>query len=124
MVLEPSGTTRLAGGPLARISKEQGFVIHEAHNTWLAVWLELGYFGLIAWTLLLVGLWVRTLHAVYTHPAAYFVLPFLAVFSLHSFTESDALVQNDLIWLIFSATAVKLTRLNSRPRDEEGRNVA
>ena len=38
-----------------------------------------------------------------------FALPFLAVFSLHSLTESIALSQNDLIWMMFSATAVKLS---------------
>jgi exopolysaccharide production protein ExoQ len=97
-------------GPLPWISKEQGFVIHEAHNTWLGLWLELGLLGLIAWTLLFVGVWTRALLALYSRQAAYFALPFLVVFSLHTFTESAALAQNDLIWLLFSATVVKLAQ--------------
>ena len=48
--------------------------------------------------------------ALYSRQAAYFALPFLVVFSLHTFTESAALAQNDLIWLLFSATVVKLAQ--------------
>ena len=95
-------------GPLAQISKDQGFVIHEAHNSWLGVWLELGYIGLGAWGLLFVGVWVRTLLAIYRAPWAYFALPFLAVFTLHTFTETVVLVQNDWVWLMFAAMAAKL----------------
>lgn len=106
-------------GPLPEISKEQGFVIHEAHNTWLGLWLELGYLGLGAWALLFVGVWLRTAAAAFTRPVAYFALPFLAVFSLHTLTESVALMQNDLMWVIFSALAVKLAvadPADARPR--------
>ena len=102
-------------GPLPWISKEQGFVVHEAHNTWLGLWLELGLLGLIAWTLLFVGVWVRALVALYSRQAAYFALPFLVVFSLHTFTESAALAQNDVIWLLFSATVVKLAQRDPPP---------
>jgi O-antigen ligase len=95
-------------GPFYWISKEQGFVIHEAHNSWLGIWLELGYIGLAAWGLLFAAAWSRTVLAIYQGPWAYFALPFLAVFSLHTLTEMVALVQNDWIWLMFSAIAVKL----------------
>lgn len=105
-------------GPLPWISRDQGFVVHEAHNTWLGLQLELGYLGLGAWTLLFVGVWARAILGLYFRPSAYFALPFLAVFSLHTFTESVALMQNDLIWLMFAATAVKLAipePLSDRP---------
>jgi len=95
-------------GPLPWISKEQGFVIHEAHNTWLGVWLELGYVGLIAWTLLFAAIWARALPTLYVRGTTFFALPFLVVFSLHSVTEAIALAQNDLVWMLLSATAVKL----------------
>jgi exopolysaccharide production protein ExoQ len=95
-------------GPLPEISKEQGFTVHEAHNTWLAVWLELGYIGLAGWVLLFVSVWVRAIGTLFVGAGAYFALPVLAVFSLHSVTESVALGQNDLTWLVFSALAVKL----------------
>jgi exopolysaccharide production protein ExoQ len=104
-------------GPLASISSQQGFVTNEAHNTWLGVWLELGYLGLGAWSLLFVGVWLRALRTLYIPGASYFPLPFLAVFSLHAVTESSALVQNDLIWLMFTATAIKLVAPSLPPGD-------
>jgi O-antigen ligase len=95
-------------GPLPWISKEQGFVIHEAHNGWLGIWLELGYIGLAAALAAVADAWIRTLIGVFRRPSTYFTLPFLAIFTLHSVTEAALLAQNDFIWLIFSAIAVKL----------------
>jgi O-antigen ligase len=97
-------------GPVQRISKEQGFVVHEAHNTWLGLWLDLGYLGLVAWTLLIIGVWLRAVAALYHRPSAYFALPFLAVYTLHTLTEASALSPNDLAWLMFCAVAVKLAQ--------------
>jgi len=105
--------------PIQQISLEQGFVIHEAHNSWLGVWLELGYLGLAAWTFLFVAVWGRALVALYTRPSAYFVLPFLIAFSLHAYTESSVLETNELVWLIFAAVAVKLAQ-----PDDPGRSAA
>jgi O-antigen ligase len=95
-------------GPLPWISKEQGFVIHEAHNSWLGVWLELGYVGLAAAIAVMADACVRTLIGVFRRPSTYFTLPFLAIFLLHSITEAALLAQNDFIWLILSAIVVKL----------------
>ncbi|HEY1751473.1 MAG TPA: O-antigen ligase family protein, partial [Caulobacteraceae bacterium] len=95
-------------GPLPWISKEQGFVIHEAHNSWLGVWLELGYVGLFFTAAMLLVAWVRVLIGVFRRPSAYFTLPFLAIFSLHSITEAALLAQNDFIWLILSAIVLKV----------------
>jgi exopolysaccharide production protein ExoQ len=106
-------------GPLPWISKEQGFVVHEAHNTWLGLWLELGYVGLAAWTLTFVAVWVRAVVALYSRQAAFFALPFLVVFSLHTFTESAALAQNDLVWMLFAATVVKLASRDA-PAERDG----
>jgi O-antigen ligase len=94
-------------GPVAWISHDQGFTIFSAHNTILGVWLELGYVGVVAWLLLLVWAWLKGLLRLATAPA-YFFLPFLAIFTLHSLSEADALIQNDLGWVIFSMTVTKL----------------
>lgn len=94
-------------GPVAWISNDQGFKIFSAHNTVLGVWLELGLIGVTVWLMLLVGAWLKGLTRLATAPA-YFFLPFLAIFTLHSLTESDALIQNDLGWVIFSMTVTKL----------------
>jgi len=95
-------------GPFAWISKEQGFFVHEAHNSWLGVWLELGYIGLAAWSALFAELWARTLVAIYTRPVAILALPVLAVFSVHALTEAEVLIQNDWLWMLLGAIAVKL----------------
>ena len=95
-------------GPLAWISKEQGFTIHEAHNSWLGVWLELGYLGLVPLAVLFLELWSRTVVSIYGQMRAYLALPFLAVFTLHTMTETEILVQNDWLWVMFTAIAIKL----------------
>jgi O-antigen ligase len=95
-------------GPLPWISKEQGFTIHEAHNSWLGVWLELGYLGLTTAIVLFLELWGRTVFAVYGQMRAYLALPFMAVFTLHTMTETEILVQNDWLWVMFTAIAIKL----------------
>jgi exopolysaccharide production protein ExoQ len=101
-------TETSAWGPLPQISREQGFVIHEAHNGWLGVWLELGYIGLVAAALAVADVWARTLIGALRRPSTYLTLPFLATFTLHSITEASILYQNDFIWLIFSAVSLKL----------------
>jgi O-antigen ligase len=95
-------------GPLPWISKEQGFVVHEAHNGWLAIWLELGYLGLCAAAATVAEVWVRVAFGMLRRPSTYLTLPFLAIFSLHSVTEAALLAQNDFIWLIFAAIALKV----------------
>jgi exopolysaccharide production protein ExoQ len=106
------------------MSKEQGFTIHEAHNAWLAVWLELGYIGLTGWAVLFVSIWARAIGVLFAGPAAYCAVPVLAVFSLHSVTEAVALGQNDLTWLIFSALAVKLAVGEGRRQRAGPRSLA
>jgi O-antigen ligase len=101
-------------GPLPWISKEQGFVIHEAHNGWLGVWLEMGYIGLCLVAATVIEVWARTILGIFRRPSAYFTLPFLVIFSLHSITEAALLAQNDFIWLIFSAAALRV----GSPEDE------
>jgi O-antigen ligase len=95
-------------GPLAWISKQAKFTATHSHNSWLEVWLGLGYVGVALWALLFLQTWVRSTVAVYRSPAGYFTLPFLAVYSLMTFTESVALVYNDFIWVMFVAVAAKL----------------
>jgi exopolysaccharide production protein ExoQ len=95
-------------GPLAWISKQAKFVATHAHNSWLEVWLGLGYVGLALWVLFFAEAWIRSFAAAYRSPAGYFALPFLVVYSLMTLTESVAIVYNDFIWVMFVAVAVKL----------------
>lgn len=95
-------------GPLAWITKQAQFTAVHSHNSWLEVWLGLGYVGLAVWGLLFAEVWVRATLAAYRIAGGYFALPFLAVYSLMTLTESVALVYNDFIWVMFAAVAVKL----------------
>jgi exopolysaccharide production protein ExoQ len=95
-------------GPLAWISKQAGFTAVHSHNSWLEIWVSLGYVGLGLWVLYFVEVWVRGILATYRSPGGYIALPFLAIFSLMTITETVALVYNNFIWVMFVALGVKL----------------
>lgn len=96
-------------GPLAWIVKRAGFRPQHAHDSWLEVWLGLGYIGLGVWIALFVSTLGRALMSVYRGRGAYLALPVLVVYALVSLTESVALVWNDLVWVLFAAVAVRLS---------------
>lgn len=95
-------------GPLAWIIKWSGFRPHHSHNSWLETWLAQGYPGLMLWGAVFLEAWGRGVWAVYTRSGGYFALPFLAVYSLTTLTESVAFIYNDLLWVIFVAMALRL----------------
>jgi O-antigen ligase len=95
-------------GPLAWIIKQAGFRPAEAHDSWLDVWLALGYAGLGLFVLYFCETWVRAILALYRNAGAYLALPVLAIFSVTSIDETVALNYNDLVWVIFVAIALKL----------------
>ena len=95
-------------GPLAWISKEAKFVARAAHDSWLEIWLGLGYIGLIAWAAYFLETWVRAILALYRIRGAYLALPVLVIFSLTMITESEVLNYNDFVWLLFAIIAVRL----------------
>ena len=95
-------------GPLAWISKQAGFTAVHSHNSWLEIWVSLGYVGLGLWALYFVEVWVRGILATYRSPGGFLALPFLAIFSLMTLTETVALVYNNFIWVMFVALGVKL----------------
>lgn len=103
-------------GALAWITKEAGFRARHAHNSWLEQWLGLGYSGLAAWSLFWLQTFGSAVIAAFRHKGAYLALPFLAVYSLTTLTESIAVVWNDLRWVIFVAIAVKLAWPDPQPR--------
>jgi O-antigen ligase len=103
-------------GALAWITKEAGFRARHAHNSWLEQWLALGYSGLAAWTLFWVQTFGAAVVAAFRHRGAYLALPYLAVYTLTTLTESIAVTWNDLRWVIFVAIAVKLAWPDPEPR--------
>jgi exopolysaccharide production protein ExoQ len=95
-------------GALAWITKEAGFRARHAHNSWLEQWLSLGMSGLVAWSLFWLQSFGAAVLSAFRHKGAYLALPYLAVYTLTTLTESIAVAWNDLRWVIFVAIAVKL----------------
>jgi O-antigen ligase len=95
-------------GPLAWIVKDAGFKPQHAHNSWIEQWLGLGIGGLVAFGLMFLQTLVLTILAVFRHRGALLAAPLVIVYGLMTFTESVAVVYNDLRWVLFVAVAVKL----------------
>lgn len=105
-------------GPLAKITKEAGFVAHHAHNSWLEQWLGMGLAGLWVWAGYYCMTLARGVWAVFTSRGALLAFPFLMVYSLISLSESVAVVYNDLRWVLFVCLAARLALPQSGPEAE------
>jgi O-antigen ligase len=95
--------------PLAKIVAVAGFRPYHAHSSWLEMWLGMGLGGLILWGAVVLETWLKGLWRAFRGDGGYFALPFLAIFTLSSLTESMALVWNDLRWCLLVAVIVKLS---------------
>ena len=95
--------------PLAKIVAIAGFRPYHAHSSWLEMWLGMGIGGLILWGLVVLEAWLKGLWRAFRGDGGYFALPFLAMFTLSSLTESMALVWNDLRWCLLVVVIVKLS---------------
>jgi exopolysaccharide production protein ExoQ len=100
--------------PLAKISREAGFVARHAHSSWMEQALGLGVAGLALWSLWFAETVLRALFALFTRRSAYLAAPYLAAYALTSLTESVTLIWNELTWVMFVIVAVKLA-LGERP---------
>jgi O-antigen ligase len=97
-----------AWGPLAWIVKQAGFRAQHAHNSWIEQWLGIGVFGLAAFALMYLQTLLMAAVAIFRQPGALLAVPFLAVYSLVSLTESVAVTFHDFRWVLFVIVAVKL----------------
>lgn len=95
-------------GPLAWIIKQAGFRPQHAHNSWLEQWLGLGVFGLAAFAFMYLQTLVLAVLAIFRDRGAFLAVPFLAVYTLVSLTESVAVTYHDFRWVLFVIVAVKL----------------
>jgi O-antigen ligase len=98
-----------AWAPLHAIVKHAGFKPLHAHSAWFEQWIGMGLLGLVAFALFYVQTLAAALLALFRSRGAYMAVPFLAVYSLMSFTESVAVTYNDFRWVLFVAIAVKLS---------------
>ncbi len=101
--------------PLAWIVKHARFKAEHAHNAWVETRLGLGFLGLAAWSAVFAEFWLRAAASAYRSRGAWLVLPFLAVYSLQTLTESAAYIYNDFTWVIFVALLARL----ALPRTED-----
>ncbi len=95
--------------PLAKIVAVAGFRPYHAHSSWLEVWLALGIGGLVLWACVFAEAWLKGLWRAIKGDGGYFALPFLAMFSIESLTESMTLAWNDLRWCLVVLVIVKLS---------------
>jgi len=95
-------------GPLAWIVKQAGFRPEHSHNSWLEQWLGMGYWGLGAWSLYYLTTLARGIGAMFRSDGALVALPFIAVYTVMTLTESVAVSYNDLRWVIFVAFSIRL----------------
>ncbi len=93
---------------LAWIKHIAKFRPYHAHDSWLNIWLDLGYGGLALWAVYYFETWTRAILAAYRSAGAYFALPILVVYSLVALTETIAVVYNDFVWVLFVIIAVRL----------------
>jgi len=94
--------------PLRWITQVAGFRAYHAHSCWYEVWLATGYIGLSLWALLFIETWLKAFYRTYRGSGGYFALPFTAVYSLMSLTESIAIGWNDIRWCLIVLVMVKL----------------
>ncbi len=95
--------------PLAKIVAVAGFRPYHAHSSWLEVWLALGIGGFVLWAVVFAETWLKGLWRAIKGDGGYFALPFLAMFSIESLTESMTLSWNDLRWCLVVLVIVKLS---------------
>ena len=96
------------GGPAFWVRQETAWPVPTAHNAWLETALALGLPGAaFALLLVLAGLGVAALR-LFSGLSTYWALPFLTSWLVVSFSESNLLEQNGLVWLLLSMTLAKL----------------
>lgn len=95
-------------GPLAWVIKWARFKPSHAHDAWLEQWLGMGLVGLATWTLCYLTTALRAVVALFRNPGVLTAFPFLAVYTLVGVTESDAVMYNDLRWVLFVAISARL----------------
>lgn len=84
-------------------------VLH-AHNGFLDLMLDLGLLGLVTFVVGYIALWWRATALVRREggPVPVWLCSYLLFMFLYNLSESAILVQNDLFWVLYTATAVSL----------------
>ena len=102
--------------PIFEIRQAVGWATPNAHNGYLDLWLQLGLFGVLLFTLSLARP-VRVLVRKRAHSAllVYWSSAFIILFMLRNLVESTILYQNDVTWVLYTALAATSARSGIMP---------
>lgn len=98
-------------GPSAFICNLMEFAIFEAHNGYLGITADLGIAGLLLFTLSLVTVGVRTLWFQARYKSYIIIFPFIftTYLIIYNTTESIAISQNLVTWIMYSLIATYIS---------------
>lgn len=95
--------------PAAVVREETGWKVPSAHNGWLDLLVQLGWVGVLLFSLCLVVTFFCALFRFERVKDGYFSVLILCLFSFLILSESFILSQNNLVWVLFVCVMTRLT---------------
>ena len=97
-------------GPAFWVRQETSWPVPTAHNGWIETALATGLIGVGVAAIAYAGALGSAVLRLFRGNETYWALPFLVMWGLISFSESNLAEQNSLMWVMFTATAAKLAQ--------------
>jgi len=97
-------------GPAYWVRLETNWPVPTAHNGWIETALATGLIGVGVAAIAYAGALGSAALRLFRGNETYWALPFLVMWGLISFSESNLAEQNSLMWVMFTATAAKLAQ--------------
>lgn len=97
-------------GPAHWVRLETSWPVPTAHNGWIETALATGLVGVSIAAIAYAGALTSAVMRLFRGNETYWALPFLVMWGLISFSESNLAEQNSLMWVMFTATAAKLAQ--------------
>lgn len=97
-------------GPAYWVRLETNWPVPTAHNGWIETALATGLAGVGLAAIAYTGALGSAAMRLFRGNETYWALPFLVMWGLISFSESNLAEQNSLMWVMFTATAAKLAQ--------------
>ena len=83
-----------------------------AHNGWLEIWLGIGRWGLMLFTISFMLMTLRSIRTAFSSWNGFYAFGFLLQFFLFSLSESNILQQNAITWVSYVAVTASLVQQN------------
>lgn len=97
-------------GPAHWVRLETSWPVPTAHNGWIETALAMGLVGVAIAAIAYAGALASAVMRLFSGNETYWALPFLVMWGVISFSESNLAEQNSLMWVMFTATAAKLAQ--------------